>query len=106
MRYDGTRATLRARFGNRSELTIHDHARNTVETVPLEQGSEGHGGGDHGLMNDFVRVVRGEIPPLTSARVALESHLLAFAAEEARLNHTIVDMPEFRQRADRLTDPV
>ena len=57
-------------------------------------------------MNDFVRVVRGEIPPLTSARVALESHLLAFAAEEARLNHTIVDMPEFRQRADRLTDPV
>ena len=106
LRYDGTRATLRARFGNRSELTIHDHARNTVETVPLEQGSEGHGGGDHGLMNDFVRVVRGEIPPLTSARVALESHLLAFAAEEARLNHTIVDMPEFRQRADRLTDPV
>ena len=101
LRYDGTRATLRARFGDHSGIAIHDHSSGSVEMVPLDQDGAGHGGGDHGLMADFVRVLRGEIPPLTSARVSLESHLLAFAAEEARLNHTVVDMPEFRRRADR-----
>ena len=53
-------------------------------------------------MADFVRVLRGEIPPLTSARASLESHLLAFAAEEARLNHTVIDMPTFRAQAEAL----
>ncbi len=102
MRYDGTRATLRARFGHTSEITIHDHLTNTTEIVPLDQQGTGHGGGDQGLMGDFVRVLRGEIEPLTSARVSLESHLLAFAAEEARLNHSVIDMQAFRRRAEQL----
>jgi predicted dehydrogenase len=102
LRYDGTRATLRARFGDRSEITVYDHASGRTETVPLDQRGAGHGGGDRGLMADFVRVLRGEIAPLTSARVSLESHLLAFAAEEARITHTVVEIPEFRRRADLL----
>ena len=54
-------------------------------------------------MSDFVRVLRGEIEPLTSARTSLESHLLAFAAEEARLAGSVVDMSAFRARAETLT---
>jgi predicted dehydrogenase len=103
MRYDGTRATLRARFGHQSEITIHDHLTNTVETIPVAQKVAGHGGGDHNLMADFLSALRGEIPPLTSARASLESHLLAFAAEEARHQGTLVDMAEFRARAEALT---
>jgi hypothetical protein len=103
MRYDGTRATLRARFGNHSEITIHDHGSGAVEYVPIEQKVAGHGGGDHGLIADFLAAVRGEIPPLTNARASLESHLLAFAAEEARLEHSIIEMTEFRARAEALT---
>ncbi|MCC6453764.1 MAG: Gfo/Idh/MocA family oxidoreductase [Caldilineaceae bacterium] len=102
MRYDGTRATLRARFGHESEITIHDHGTDKVEHVPVAQKVAGHGGGDHGLMGDFLAAVRGEIPPLTSARASLESHLLAFAAEEARLNHSVINMQEFRARAEIL----
>lgn len=102
MRYDGSRATLRARFGRTSEITIHDHRRGTVEQVPIATGEAGHGGGDQGIMADFVRVLRGEIPPLTSARVSLESHLLAFAAEEARLHHSVIHMPTFRAQAETL----
>ncbi|MBK8050576.1 MAG: hypothetical protein IPK16_27805 [Anaerolineales bacterium] len=64
--------------------------------------SAGHGGGDEGIMQDFIRVVRGEIPPLTTARVSLESHILAFAAEEARLDHATIDMSEYRTRAEQL----
>lgn len=102
MRYDGTRATLRARFGHHSEITIHDHATGAVEQVPVAQKVAGHGGGDHGLMADFLAAIRGEIPPLTSARASLESHLLAFAAEEARLQHSVIDMADFRARAELL----
>jgi hypothetical protein len=106
MRYDGSRATLRARFGHPSEITIHDHATGAVEHVPLDDAQSGHGGGDHGLMADFVRVLRGEAEPMTSARVALESHLLAFAAEEARINGLVVEMADFRARAEGLTQPL
>ena len=103
MRYDGTRATLRARFGHVSEITIHNHG-GAVENVPIDEPTaSGHGGGDHGLMADFLRTLRGESEALTSARVSLESHLLAFAAEEARQQGTVINMADFRAQAEALT---
>ena len=51
-------------------------------------------------MHDYVRVLRGEMAPLTPARISLESHLLAFAAEEARLTGAVIDFAEFCQRAE------
>jgi predicted dehydrogenase len=103
MRYDGTRATLRARFGEHSEITVHDHATGAIENIPVAHKVSGHGGGDHNLMADFLAALRGEIPPLTNARASLESHLLAFAAEEARHQHSVINMEEFRARAELLT---
>ena len=38
---------------------------------------------------------------LTSARESVESHLLAFAAEESRLNGTVVDMASYRARIEQ-----
>jgi predicted dehydrogenase len=102
MRYDGTRATLRARAGGATEITVHHHG-GKVEQIPSEDANSGHGGGDAGIMADFVRVLRGEAEPLTSARVSLESHLLAFAAEEARVQGTMIQMNEFRARAEGVT---
>jgi predicted dehydrogenase len=102
MRYDGTRATLRARAGGATEITVHHHG-GKVEQIPIEDANSGHGGGDAGIMADFVRVLRGEAEPLTSARVSLESHLLAFAAEEARVQGTMIQMNEFRARAEGVT---
>jgi hypothetical protein len=54
-------------------------------------------------MADFVAVLRGEAEALTSARASLESHLLAFAAEEARLSGRVIQMDEYRARAEQLT---
>ena len=101
MRYDGTQATLRARFGKQSEILVYDHGGG-VEAVPIPEVGSGHGGGDQGIMHDFVRVLRGERDALTSARESLESHLMAFAAEEARQNGTVVQMADFRRRAEGL----
>ncbi len=102
MRYDGTRATLRARLGHSAEITVHDHASGRMERVPVEAGRAGHGGGDEGIVADFLAVLRGEKASLTDARTSLESHLLAFAAEEARLEHSVIEMNSFRRKADEI----
>jgi predicted dehydrogenase len=104
MRYDGTRATLRGSFayGNDS-IVIHDHKSGTEEHIPIDSRTSGHGGGDEGIVRSFIQAMRGIAPPLTTARESLESHLLAFAAEESRLQGTVIDMPAFRQAAERLT---
>ena len=111
MRYDGAKATLQARFGGQDghKITIRDHLSGSTEYVEVrDSSSSGHGGGDFGLIASFLRAVRGEPDnSLTTARESLESHLLAFAAEEARLNNTVVEMAEFRQRAeDQARHPV
>jgi predicted dehydrogenase len=101
MRYDGTKATLRARAVEPGEIEINYHGGKT-ERILVDTSDVGHGGGDEGIMADFVRVLRGEIAPLTTARVSLESHLLAFAAEDARLQGTVIAMDDYRARAEAL----
>jgi len=105
MRYDGTRATLLGYFyPTDSEIQIHDHLTGKVEIIRPELGraeAAGHGGGDEGVMRAFVRAVReGKSEPPTSARASLESHLLAFAAEKARVEGIIVDMDTYRRQVE------
>ncbi|MFD0959206.1 Gfo/Idh/MocA family protein [Paenibacillus chungangensis] len=68
------------------------------EQIPLDKtgGLDGHGGGDHGLMRDFLQLVRnGEHESLTSAKNSVQSHLMAFAAEHSRLSRRVIDMQQF-----------
>ena len=49
----------------------------------------------------FVRTLcEGKSEPPTSARASLESHLLAFAAEKARVEGIIVDMDAYRRQVE------
>jgi hypothetical protein len=104
MRYDGSRATLRGIYTfDEQRIEIHDHRTGRVEVLGPEVGpfgGTGHGGGDYGLMRAFSRAVRdpGFVP--TTARECLESHLMAFAAEQARLEAGLVAMEPFRQWAE------
>ena len=76
---DGTSATVTDFVTGRSE-------RLAIGPVTGEVAG-GHAGGDFGVMSAFVAAVatgdRSRIR--SSAREALESHLMAFAAEESRL---------------------
>ncbi len=102
MRYDGTRASLRGHAG-RGELTLYEFRSMQEQAIPIEKGEGGHGGGDAGLMAAFVQALRGQSSALrTSARDSLESHLMAFAAEESRLNGgRVIDMDEYRTRIEK-----
>lgn len=96
VRIDGTRATVLANEA-RGEMEIHDHRTDQTERISRPRGVGGHGGGDDGLMRAFVGAIRGDrAGVLTSAREAVASHLMAFAAERARVQDEVVDMEAFR----------
>jgi len=102
LRIDGSHGTLLGKFGfNQVFLEIRDHRNMTKERIdfPNQVEKRGHGGGDFGLVRSFVGAIRGERGAFSDTRDSLESHLMAFAAEEARLKGTVVDMGEFRARA-------
>lgn len=71
-----------------------------IETPPLPGG---HMGGDEGALRHFIDCLRrGDRETLAnSLGVALEGHLLAFAAEQARVSGTTVSMEDFRAREGR-----
>ena len=98
LRIDGMRATL---FGNeaRKQLEVHDHRTGAVESLHPVLPANGHGGGDAGVMHDFLQALQtGERHVLTSAADSLVSHLLAFAAEDARLDRRVVDVPAYLEQ--------
>ncbi len=55
-----------------------------------------HGGGDLRLVDDFVSVLRGEQPSVSTTDLfdSVNSHLIAFAADEAMLNRKCVNVEE------------
>lgn len=97
IRIDGTRGTLLANE-SRAELEVHDHRTGAAERIATPPGVGGHGGGDDALMRAFVGAIDGDRGAvLTSAREAVASHLMAFAAEQARLSGKAVDMDRYRR---------
>lgn len=107
IRIDGSQATLLGKFGwNHTYIEIRDHRGDGSHRIDMPNSVEtgGHGGGDRGLMEHFVKALEGEQDAvLTDGRSSLESHLMAFAAEQARSTHTVVDMDQFRMAAERKT---
>lgn len=91
----GTQAVLRARIGVGSEtsVTVEDHSTGTVTSAPINcrpQSTEGydeHGGGDFGLVSNLYQEMTTSDPAdmTTGIAGAVESHIMAFAAEESRL---------------------
>ena len=99
-RIEGSNATLKAEFFHGSswiEINEHGSDRCTYYDTTTSFKS-GHGGGDYSLMEGFVRALRDddENAVLTTARTSLESHLMAFAAEDARLGMKTVRMENYR----------
>jgi predicted dehydrogenase len=85
---EGSLGSLAASFslgGSWIEVSNHKTGRNTYYNTSPGLPS-GHSGGDEGLMRSFLRSLQGQKKEEAAfiAKQALESHLLAFAAEEAR----------------------
>ncbi len=98
-RIDGTKGTIVGDFLiSDPKITVYDSLNGTEEIFRGIKLDEGHGGGDDGLLETFLSSVRDEKgkAKLTTARNALESHLMAFAADVSRLENRVIEMTEVR----------
>ena len=88
----GTKGQIEADMGT-GEIVLQRFGEGK-KTVPLDTGTEtsGHGGGDFGIIRDFLRILREGGESRTGAEVSLQSHLICFAAERSRLNHIVVEL--------------
>ncbi|HSV96343.1 MAG TPA: Gfo/Idh/MocA family oxidoreductase [Spirochaetota bacterium] len=89
LRIDGSAGTLRARFGAGGDLEVALHGYSRVKRYPVRTDLLGHSEGDEGIMDNYVSVLAGG-SSLTSARESLQSHLMAFAADRARVEGRVV----------------
>lgn len=68
------------------------------EKLLLKPSRYKYGGGDHGIMEYFVeQIARDGAGGLTCMENAIESHLIAFAAETSRREGTVVDLAKLRR---------
>jgi hypothetical protein len=79
---------------------VHDHLTDRREDIEIPAAASGHGGGDFGIVRSFIHAVRGDGEPLTTGRESLESHLMAFAAEESRISGAMIRMDDYRATAE------
>jgi len=93
IRIDGTKGTLIGSFTfTGTPLTFYDHLTGKSIKYKFRLSLGGHGGGDYRLIKGFLAAVRGEIEPLTTARQSLESHLMAFAADQSLKEGKIIHL--------------
>jgi predicted dehydrogenase len=91
--------TLKARTGD--DVVVRSHAgAETRHRVQIDGGGyAGHGGGDPGLVQALDRELAKPARAMRSGLSAsVESHMMAFAAEEARLSGQVVDLAAFHAR--------
>ena len=73
--------------------------RSISEIIRPEISASGHNGGDSGIVEDFLKLLAGkEKESSTDIHESVESHMMACAAEEARLTGSVVGIADFRRR--------
>lgn len=102
VRFDGTKGTLVGELSDTdSEIIVSEHLSGTQESINLQTNYDErkHGGGDSEMLWDIVNNLKKNQSIPHSVEDALESHFMALAAEESRLNNgEIVEMDEFKSR--------
>ncbi|MEV4475892.1 Gfo/Idh/MocA family oxidoreductase [Nonomuraea sp. NPDC049504] len=78
--------------GDGARLTVTDFVTGETEVIDTNPPTDGHGGGDQGLITAFLDALDRDDPAaiLSAPRESLHSHEIAWAAEESRLTGTVV----------------
>lgn len=93
----GTKGELHAQLGVDHNVTVYDFASKETQSVPVQDITGGHGGGDSGIvlaLYDYL--ARGvQAKSIPTIEESCHNHLLVFAAEESRMSGRVVDMAEY-----------
>ena len=94
----GTRGEIRGNM-NENSISLYSFETRNETVLHLREPVSGHGGGDTMIVKNFLDEVRhydAGSSSLSSASVSLRSHLMAFAAEESRLQKgKSIDLADF-----------
>lgn len=93
----GTKGEIRGKMDENS-ISIYDFLTKQETVINLDSPIGGHGGGDHGIVRQFLRELEaGDIRNnISSASISVRSHLMAFAAEDSRLDKgKSIELDEF-----------
>lgn len=96
----GTKGEIRGNMED-NQISVYDFLTKQESAIKFDTPSSGHGGGDEGVVRTFLRTIdqKGKGGDISSAAVSLRSHLMAFAAEESRLNKgRSIELDEYYQR--------
>jgi predicted dehydrogenase len=92
-------------FGDMEAKTIRlsEFASGSIESIEPGKTKGGHSGGDEGLIADFIRLARaGGGDGRKMIADSFESHYMAFAAEESRLDDAkTIRLADFRHHASQ-----
>ncbi len=92
----GSEGELRANTMDR-QIVVNRFAEDETRIYPIQEADSGHEGGDFGIMRNFIDDVKRN--DFTNGRTSVEksimSHLMALAAEEARLTQSVIDLETF-----------
>lgn len=94
--YDGRRTrimgTLGDVVGDMTSMTHTDFL--TGNKTEWKQESDGHGGGDWRLVNDWLTAISKKDPSLLTSTIdqSIESHIMGFMAEESRKKKRVMDV--------------
>ncbi|MBU0477694.1 Gfo/Idh/MocA family oxidoreductase [bacterium] len=70
-------------YKHKTEVIISKRHSNEIITINPELRKGGHGGGDPAMIEDLVKVFRGEKEPLTDVKTGILSTAIAFTAEKS-----------------------
>lgn len=102
VKFMGTKGEIRASMDNNViEVTEFGPGlmTGTTNVYTVKPGATGHSGGDEGIMEEFVAILRGERENTNTIAQSVHSHVMAFAAEESRLSGGTVDVASFEEKA-------
>ena len=100
----GTKGEIIAESGkDRIEVFVYRGKHEVYENISKETDTFGHGGGDFGIIRDFISLIDGNgdiSSSMTDINETLESHVMALAAEESRLRGgALVNTADFIKRS-------
>ena len=103
MKFMGTKGEIRASMDNNViEVTEFGQGvmTGTTQVYTVKPGLTGHSGGDEGIMEEFVSILKGTRRNTNTIAQSVHSHVMAFAAEESRLSYTYI-YSEFEKKISR-----
>ncbi len=94
----GTEGEIRGNM-TKNEIELFEFSTGAKNSIKVKKSPYKYGGGDFGIVEYFVKKIReGALKgSYTSINSSIESHLIAFAAEESRLEHRVIELKSFTE---------